>query len=285
MADVGVQHRADGLRRTRGAEVDLAFRVVGARNLSDGPAILLLHGTSANHAVWAPIAEALADRATVICVDQRGHGFSDKPIGGYDGGSFAADVVTVLDALRLERAVIAGHSLGARNAWVAAAHYPERVAAVVAIDYTPFVEPSVLDTLGIRVAGGDRTFDTVDDIKEYLHTRYPRMPTDAVARRARWGYRLVDDESGWVPLAPASVLAQVVDGLRAPWEHEFRDVAVPMTCMRGVDSAIVSTAAWEAARETRPSGRWVVVEDADHYVPEEHPDTVTAELTRILDHG
>lgn len=277
MVVVGVEERADGVSRTYGAEVDLAFRIVG-----HGPAIVLLHGTSANHAVWTPIAEALSSEATVISIDQRGHGYSDKPADAYDGGSFAGDVVTVLDALGVERAIIAGHSLGARNAWLAAAHYPDRVCAIVAIDYTPFVEVSVLDALAVRVAGGDRTFDTVRDIEDYLHARYPRMPSDAVHRRALWGYRRLDDRSGWAPLAPASALAHVVHGLRTPWDQEFRDVSVPLTCMRGVDSSVVSVAAWGAAQDAHPSGRWIVVDDADHYVPEEHPETVIAELSHML---
>ncbi|WP_308466985.1 alpha/beta fold hydrolase [Rathayibacter soli] len=274
---IGVTADESGLRRTRGAEVNLAFRTVGA-----GPAVLLLHGTSANHAVWEPIADALASRATVISIDQRGHGRSDKPEVGYDGASFAADVITVLDALGIQRAIVAGHSLGARNAWIAASRHPQRVSAVMAVDYTPYVESTVLDALDARVAGGDRRFTDIAAIEEYLHGRYPRMPPAAVSRRAKWGYRQMED-SNWVPLAPAFAMRQLVAGLRTPWDQEFRDVSVPMTCLRGVDSAIVSEAAWQTAQDARPQARWVVIDDADHYVPEEQPDAVTAELTRILD--
>lgn len=277
MARVGVEDLGDGMSRTLGAEVNLAFRVLG-----NGPAIVLLHGTSANYAVWEPIANELASRATAISLDQRGHGRSDKPGTGYDGASFAFDIVTVLDALGIERAIVAGHSLGARNAWVAAAKYPDRVSAVVAVDYTPFVEQEVLDNLEVRVAGGDQVFASIVDIEGYLHKRYLRMPLDAIHRRAKWGYRQLED-GNWVPLAPASALKQLVDGLRTPWDQEFRDVAVPMTCVRGIDSMVVSVAAWEAAQDARESARWVVVDNADHYVPEEHPDVIAAELLRILE--
>jgi len=277
MTEITVERDVDGLSRTRGAAVDLAFRVVG-----EGTPLVLLHGTSANHAVWEPVANLLASRATVITVDQRGHGRSDKPLSGYDGASFAADIVTVLEALGIRRAVLAGHSLGARNAWVAAALYPNRVAAVVAVDYVPFVEASVLDALQARLAGGDQVFETVAEIEDYLQRRYPRIPTDALARRAQWGYRL-RQRGGWVPLAPPDALRQVVDGLRAPWDHEFRDVRVPMSCLRGADSAIVSKTAWDAARESRPNARWQVVDRADHYVPEERPDVVADELLTVLD--
>lgn len=267
---------AAGLSWTRGAAVNLAFRVQG-----EGPAVVLLHGTSANFAVWEPVAESLSARAKVISVDQRGHGRSDKPESGYDGISFAADIITVLDALGIERAIIGGHSLGARNAWVAAARNPERVAAVLAVDYTPFVEKDALDTLAVRVAGGDRRFADTAEIEAYIADRYARMPLDAVQRRARWGYQQLED-GGWIPLAPAAVLAQVVDGLRTPWDQEFAAVSVPMTCVRGVDSAIVSERAWLAAKDSHSATRWVEAQ-TDHYVPEEDPGLIVSELTRLLE--
>jgi len=86
-----------------------------------------------------------------------------------------------------------------------------------------------------------------------------------------------------VPLAPASAMDELVEGLRTPWDEEFRAVRAPMSCLRGVDSAIVSAQAWERARRDRPDARWVVIGDADHYVPEEHPELVAEELNRVLD--
>ncbi|TPW77414.1 alpha/beta fold hydrolase [Schumannella soli] len=274
---VELERLDEGLQRTRGAVdgVDIAFRVRGR-----GPAVVLLHGTSANHAVWQPIAEQLAGEATVISLDQRGHGRSSKPASGYGGDDFADDVLTVLDALGIDRAIVAGHSMGARNAWVLASRAPERVSGVVAVDYTPWVETEVLDDLQVRVAGGDRVFRDPSEIEHYLQQRYPRMPHDAVARRAAWGYALGAD--GWHPLAAPDALRQLVDGLRTPWEDEFHAVTQPMTAIRGVDSRVVSPAAWLAAQAARPGDRWVDAEDADHYVPEELPALVAAEIGRML---
>lgn len=273
---VGVEPIADGLSRTRGAEVDLAFRVRGS-----GPAIVLLHGTSANHAVWEPVAEALSAHATVIALDQRGHGRSDTPATGYTGPDFAGDVVTVLDALGIERAIVGGHSLGGRNAWLVGALHPDRVAAVVAVDYTPYVEATVLDELAVRVAGGYRAFPDAAAIEDYIRGRYPRILPDAVARRARWGYvRRADGQ--WWPLADPGAMKQLIEGFRTPWDAEFRAVTAPMTSLRGADSSIVSEAAWTAAIADRPGDRWLLIEDADHYIPEEHPEVVTAEFKRLL---
>ncbi len=273
---VTVEPLGDGLSRTRGAEVDLAFRVRGS-----GPAVVLLHGTSANHAVWEPIGDALESRATVIALDQRGHGRSDKPESGYAGPDFADDVVTVLDALGLDHAVLAGHSLGGRNAWLAAARHPSRVAGAVVVDYTPYVEASVLDELDVRVAAGFREFSDVDEIERYLRDRYTRILPGAVSRRARWGYRMAE-AGGWVPLASPDAMRRLIEGFRTPFDTEFREVAVPMTHLRGDGSRIVSVDAWARARADRPADRWVEVPDTDHYIPEEVPDLVAAEIDRVL---
>lgn len=265
-----------GLLRTQGADVDIAFQVRG-----QGPAVVLLHGTSANHAVWHPVGDALADRATVIALDQRGHGRSDKPERGYAADDFAADVITVLDALEIDRAVIAGHSLGGRNAWVAAAEHPDRVAGAVVVDYTPYVSHEVLDELDVRVADGFRSFPDQAAVEEYLRGRYRRILPGAVTRRARWGYG-ADASGGLAPLASRDAMRQLIEGFRTPCDAAFRSVSVPMTHLRGVDSRIVDDFAWERAIADRPDDRWVVVTDADHYIPEEHPLLVAAEIERVL---
>ena len=273
---VGIEQIDDGLMRTRGADVNIAFRVRGS-----GPAVVLLHGTSANHAVWEPIGDAMEDRATVIAVDQRGHGRSDKPAAGYTGRDFAGDVVTVLDALGIDEAVVAGHSLGGRNAWLVGALHPERVTGIVVVDYTPYVEAAVLDELDVRVAGGFRSFASIDEIEGYLRGRYSAILPGAVQRRARWGYQAQPD-GGLVPLADPTAMHQLIDGFRTPWDAEFRAVPAPMVHLRGAESRIVSDAAWQDAIDARPGDRWVVVDGADHYIPEEFPDRVTAELDFVL---
>lgn len=273
---VSVESIGDGLSRTRGADVDIAFRVRGS-----GPAVVLLHGTSANHAVWEPVGDSLEGRATVIALDQRGHGRSDQPEHGYTGDDFVSDVITVLDALGLERALVAGHSLGGRNAWLAAARHPSRVTGAVVVDYTPFVEAPVLDQLSERVALGFRPFGGLADIEHYLRERYPAILPGAVQRRARWGYQQ-QPNGEWMPLASASAMSQLIEGFHTPYEREFREVPVPMAHLRGAESKLLSEVAWHKAIALRPADRWVEVAGADHYIPEEQPDLVAAEIALAL---
>lgn len=266
----------EDLYRTTEASVNIVFSSVG-----DGPTVVLLHGTSANLSVWRPIQDLLKHAAHVVALDQRGHGRSDKPIRGYTGEDFAQDVVTVLDSLGVQDAVIAGHSMGARNAWVTAAKNPERVRGVVAVDYTPYVEEDVLDELAVRVGAGNREFRSRAEIEDYLRGRYPRILPGALARRAEWGYT-ESDNGTWRPLASPDGLQQLIDGLRTPWAEEFKAVRTGMSHVRGQDSRIVGESAWERARRARPNDRWVTVAKADHYVPEEYPEPIAEEIAMYL---
>ena len=98
------------------------------------PPILLVHGITGNALAWAGVAEAVAGRAELIAVDLRGRAGSREIQGPWGIDQNAADLMDVLDALHIDQAVLAGHSLGAFVAAEAAATYPKRVTRLVAID-------------------------------------------------------------------------------------------------------------------------------------------------------
>jgi pimeloyl-ACP methyl ester carboxylesterase len=72
----------------------------------------------------------------VIALDARGHGDSDRP-GTYSYELLRTDVLDVLDALRIDRCVLVGHSMGATTAGLVAAAAPSRVAALILEDAVP----------------------------------------------------------------------------------------------------------------------------------------------------
>ena len=72
---------------------------------------------------------ALARDFTVIAVDQRGIGLSDKPADGYDTGTLASDLVGLMDALGHERFAVVGHDTGFAISYALAADHPDRVDA------------------------------------------------------------------------------------------------------------------------------------------------------------
>jgi pimeloyl-ACP methyl ester carboxylesterase len=111
-------------------EVELAVCRAG-----EGPdPVVCLHGITAQHRAFNAAARYLEPSHGLVGVDLRGRGDSDKPESGYSLEAHAADVVRVLDHLGLQRAVLAGHSMGGFVALKTALLFPERVRALVLLD-------------------------------------------------------------------------------------------------------------------------------------------------------
>jgi pimeloyl-ACP methyl ester carboxylesterase len=127
-------------------DVDLAGEESG-----DGVAIVLLHGLTATRRYVVMGSRALERSGhRVIAYDARGHGHStpapEPTAYGYE--RLAADLAEVLDATGLERALLAGASMGAHTAVRFALEHPERVSALAII--TPAFDPAADQTAGLR---------------------------------------------------------------------------------------------------------------------------------------
>jgi 3-oxoadipate enol-lactonase len=94
----------------------------------DGPPLVLANSLGSNLHMWDEQAEPLARHFTLIRFDARGHGASDVPPGPYEIGDFGRDVVELLDHLEIERASVAGISLGGMTALWLGINAPGRVA-------------------------------------------------------------------------------------------------------------------------------------------------------------
>ncbi|WP_419827165.1 alpha/beta fold hydrolase [Sphingomonas sp.] len=97
----------------------------------DKPLLLLLHGTGGHAEAYTRNLAAHGEHFHTVAVDLIGHGWSDKPDGGYEIADYGAHVLAILRALGRERAHFSGESLGG---WVAAwlaVHHPEKVDRLV----------------------------------------------------------------------------------------------------------------------------------------------------------
>jgi pimeloyl-ACP methyl ester carboxylesterase len=108
-----------------------------------GTPVVLLHGLTATHRYVVMGSRSLERSGhDVLSYDARGHGASDPAPGGPDAYTYedlAGDLVRVLDEAGMERAVVAGASMGAHTAVRLALEHPERVAGLVIV--TPAYDP------------------------------------------------------------------------------------------------------------------------------------------------
>ncbi|ALG13307.1 alpha/beta fold hydrolase [Kibdelosporangium phytohabitans] len=99
-----------------------------------GSPVVLLHGFPQTHLMWRHVAADLAADHTVICPDLRGYGDSDKPDGGYDKRTMAADIVELAGQLGFPRFALAGHDRGALVAFRAGLDHPDKVTHLGILD-------------------------------------------------------------------------------------------------------------------------------------------------------
>ena len=157
------------------------LRDEGPRN--DPLPIVLVHGTSASLHTWEGWVRALKGQRRVITFDLPGFGLTGPFSGQYSpddyrGDSYVRFVLDLLDALKIERAVLGGNSLGGEVAWRTAVAAPRRVASLVLVDaagpaFTPLEVP-----LGFRLA----RVPVLNRVSEWA------LPRDLVAQSVRSVY-------------------------------------------------------------------------------------------------
>lgn len=98
---------------------------------ADGPALVLSNSLGSTLEMWDRQAPVLAERFRLIRYDARGHGRSPVPPGPYSIDDVGQDLVALLDRLGIERAHVAGVSLGGMTAMWMGIHAPERIDRLV----------------------------------------------------------------------------------------------------------------------------------------------------------
>ena len=98
-----------------------------------GEAVIMMHGTSDSWFSFSRVLPLLSPRYRVYALDLRGHGESSQPAAGYGMDDLAADVVAFMDAKRIARANLVGHSMGSYIARRVVHAAPDRVSRLVLV--------------------------------------------------------------------------------------------------------------------------------------------------------
>jgi pimeloyl-ACP methyl ester carboxylesterase len=101
----------------------------------DGIPLVLIHGASGSLDVWEGWVRELSQQARLISVDLPGHGLTGAwPRDEYTVKAYVDFIEGLVDTLKLDRFVLAGHSLGGAVAWTFAATRPDRVSQLILVD-------------------------------------------------------------------------------------------------------------------------------------------------------
>jgi pimeloyl-ACP methyl ester carboxylesterase len=227
-------------------------------------ALVLLHGAGGSRLNWPAELRRLPS-ATVYTLDLLGHGHSGGK--GRDAvEEYAADVVTFLDALGIEQAVVAGHSMGGDVALTLALDFPERVAGLVLIATGARlrVAPAILEQVSVDF---EAALDTI--------TRYAWAP-EASAELAELGRERLR-EAG-----PDVLLGDLIACDRFDVMERLGEIGVPTLAITGSADRLTPVKYAYFLVECIADAQLAVVEGAGHMVMLERPAEVAGAVRGFL---
>jgi pimeloyl-ACP methyl ester carboxylesterase len=252
-----------------------------------GPNLIFLHPSSGYGRMWEWTSEHLDDQFHVFAPDQRGHGQTDKPDGDYSAQEYAEDLLLFMETVGIDRAVIAGQSLGGRVGQVFAAEHPEKTIALGLVG-GPHLSNFFPTTEAVKsvLASAQRTltapveFASSEAALEFLRTSRPRDSEKALRHRVEHNY--VSLPGGGVGLRCDNVrvalgLAHMADNLR-PYAARVR---CPVAILRGTSGAELTRAQAESVVDFWPNARIVDVE-GDYALQMENPAGLAQALTSFV---
>jgi pimeloyl-ACP methyl ester carboxylesterase len=242
---------------------------VGPRN---GRPVLLLHGYSDSWSSFTPILGLVDPELRLIIPDQRGHGNSERPPGGYTPQGLAADAVALLDALGVSSAIAVGHSLGSFAVRHMLMTAPQRVSRAILVGSAARTNTESVKSLLPAVQALTDPVDAAFVREFQLSTIYRPVPPAFLERVIAESLKL-----------PARVWKAVLAGLLdLPVLTQAVSIPCPVSLFWGDKDAIFSREDQDELLELLTGARLEVFEDVGHALhweaPQEFADRLAAAL-------
>lgn len=215
-----------------------------ARGNPGSPVIMMIHGLAGQAHAFDGIADHLAAKCHVYCLDVRGRGESAwGPSEGYSIDTYVADLEAVREALGLQRFSLVGTSMGALITMQYAARFPERVDRAVLNDAGPEVDPKGLERILSYVGGAPEMFADMKAVVRYYKEHYAPMvehlPDDRITEFARYNVRKSDSGVYVWKMDPAIRVTPAEPPATSPWDA-LKGIKCPVMIIRGGKSDVLS---------------------------------------------
>jgi non-heme chloroperoxidase len=234
-----------------------------------GPALVMLHGFTDSWFSFSRALPLMSSEMRVVAPDMRGHGDSDRPSIGYRLADMADDVVRMLDALQIPKAVLVGHSMGSFVARKVYEFAPDRVSRLVLVGAGPSTQTPVMSGLLHMI---NWLTDPVDEpfVREFqmscVHAPVPEPFMEAVIANSR--------------RVPARIWKDVMQGLLES-EINLSRPGVRTLVLGGRQDAVFSPMEQMVLARQFPLGELHLVDGVGHSLHWEQPATFVSALRRF----
>ena len=253
--------------------VRLAYAERGRRH---DTTLILIHGFPLDRHLWDAQLAGLASSAHVLAPDLRGHGGSEIAPGPYSMDGHADDIAALLDHLGIQKAIVAGLSMGGYIAFAFWRRYPERVRALALLDTR--ADPDSPEARANRDASVTRVKSC--GAEAFAGDMLPRLLSPASQADARLAGR-----------ALAQMAAQPVPGIvadllalrdRPDSRPTLPSITVPVLVVAGEADQLTPPSVAHGMAQAMPDARVAIIPGAGHLSPLENPRAVNAALRRFI---
>jgi pimeloyl-ACP methyl ester carboxylesterase len=239
-----------------------------------GEPLLLLHGYTDSSRSWSLTAPHLG-KYRLLIPDQRGHGGSDAPLCCYGSTQFADDARLFLDALGIEGAAVAGHSLGSMVAISLAADHPDRVSRLILIGSTALVPVERGNWLYDNTMALKAPLDPSSPFLREWHPSNQPTPVDPVFAEA------VEAEYLAIPIHVwRGVMRELAN---VPVGRHAVDVKAPVLVISGGKDPLFPEIHHASLLKAFPAAKAQIFPELGHNPNWEEPEAVAAAMKGFLD--
>jgi pimeloyl-ACP methyl ester carboxylesterase len=283
-ADVSFeQHRASFPNSNYSRFADVDGVRVHYQEKGSGTPLVLIHGFTSSNYSWKDVFEPLSRTFKVIALDLKGFGFSGKPEGDYSRRAQAILVMHLLDQLGIDKAWLAGSSMGGEVALNVAIANPQRVAGLV-----------LIDSAGVPVPGSGSLapryllVPVVGRALTALALRSDKLVREGLSKSFYDDRKVTDDRVAayYLPLQTrdgqrAALRARIQTG-QFPVEPELPKITAPTLILWGREDELIPLEAGRKLNSLIKNSRLVIIDNCGHLPQEEMPSRVIEELTRFI---
>ncbi len=239
--------------------------------------IVFLHPFSTNGSIWTFQTFSFARTNQCIVIDERGHGRSDKPQQGYTIKEIAADVVAVLDAAHVNKAVFVGNSIGGMITLQTNLDAPDRVAG------------NVIVSSGTNLAAGMPP-EAAQAFQKDLIGAFSGLIEGAISAKTKReqpalvdlikSYFLVDDNF------PKHVFRAAMEDSNGVFNwniaDQLKNIKKPTLVLAGEEDQATPVAANKFLADNIPGAQLKVIKDVGHFYEIERPSDFNNDLQQFL---
>ncbi len=239
-----------------------------ARGTPGSPVVMMIHGLAGQAHTFDGIANLLAAKYHVYCLDVRGRGESEwGPPEQYTIDTYVADLEAIREALGLQRFSLVGTSMGGLIAMQYAPKFPERVDRAVLNDVGPEIDPAGLQRILSYVGTAPEMFADMKAVVKYYREHYAPMvehlADDQMVEFARYNVRRSDSGVYVWKMDPAVRTTPPAAPSVEPWAA-LRAMQCPVLILRGGQSDVLSADIAARMVEALPGAKLVEVPGVGH---------------------